>query len=200
VVELYLPKRIEYQAALYQALEEALTDPRSTNSVVKTWLYKHKRDPQVKRCLPPEIRAKYDSAVRTFRNYLYGYSMYEVDGAFRVPRAGRRSDIAQERTQVVRLISRQPPTAVRYRSLVRDFLISRDYAETFKATRNLRGYERTVIDRMDKFFTDWALLLYGYLIPRIAAAKRITEQQIWITSYSVVTNIFTGEIVERGGA
>jgi len=195
VLEVYLPKRIAYQGALYGALQLALNDRRA----VKLKRYLRENKARNRRFLPREIWESYDAHLADFVNYLAGYSMYEVDGAFYHPAAG----VEEERTQVLRLIGqpRLEPLLTgksdarrgALRLLAKEFLSSRLYAEEFVAQKgsppHLLRDERALIAALDKYLVAWAMLLYGYLVPQVAEVAR--EREIWVTSYYVVTNVFS---------
>jgi len=164
-------------------------------------LKRHLRDNKARnqRFLPREIWESYDAHLADFVNYLAGYSMYEVDGAFFHPASG----VEEERTQVLRLIGRprlEPLLSGKgdarrgaLRLLAKEFLSSRLYAEEFVAQRrrppHLKQDERALVAALDKYLVAWAMLLYGYFVPQVAEVAK--EREIWVTSYYVVTNVFS---------
>lgn len=116
--EIYFPKKVAYQGAIFEALEGGLNEEyvrtelvRLSQLLLETELsvYPHWFDPE--RYTTTELRIERPtleqakSRMAMYVSPFHGWSMYEVDGVFlsKRKRNGRRQ-IDEERTQVIRLI------------------------------------------------------------------------------------------------
>ncbi len=94
--EIYFPKKIDYQAALYTALRSG----HSRSSVVE---FLRRQEDHVRPLLLPALRDRYGARMLTMHQVYFGFSMYEVDGVF-----FDQSKPLEDRTQVIRLIVYPP--------------------------------------------------------------------------------------------
>jgi hypothetical protein len=203
VVEIYLPKKIAYQGLLYAALERGF-DVRN----VKEHFRRNKA--RIVKLLPDRLRESYDLRVGRLRQVLNGFSMYEVDGAFQ---HRRRHEIADERTQCLRLITRpdydrlerrfRTANPGRLRTLANEFLRSRADAESFIAvnqdelSRRFGIDARTggaIVEAIGNWLDDGSFFLYGYVCYHLAAAslrqpRQSREEEILVTSHYTVVNV-----------
>jgi len=202
VVEIYLPKKIVYQGSLYAALERGF-DVRN----VKEHFRRNKA--RIVKLLPDRLRDSYELRVGRLRQVLNGFSMYEVDGAFQ---RRRRHEIADERTQCLRLITRpdydrlkrrfRTADAGRLRALANEFLRSRADAESFMAVTegDLPRFgldvrtARAVVEAIGNWLDDGSFFLYGYVCYHLADAslrqpRKSREEEILVTSHYTVVNV-----------
>src|SRR5690349_15140049 len=100
LVEIYLPKKANFQGTLYDTLVKGF----HISNVVD-----HFKDPRKGPGIKNLLR-RYSDSVRYLENeiecfppVLFGYSMYEVDGVFF---NSSKQEIQEERTQVVRIMFR----------------------------------------------------------------------------------------------
>jgi hypothetical protein len=116
--EIYFPKKIAYQGAIFKALRRGLNEKLVRGELVdfaqllletELSVYPHWFDPE--RYKTTELRTKRPTVEQAkermamYASPFYGWSMYEVDGVFLSTRKRRGNrQIDEERTQVVRLI------------------------------------------------------------------------------------------------
>ena len=108
LVEIYLPKKAEYQGALY----DTLTDGFEKDKVEAHFRKDQNKKQRIKNMLArhyPSVADYTDDAIDSLKKLFHddyplysGYSMYEVDGVFYSPERGT----IEERTQVIRVILR----------------------------------------------------------------------------------------------
>ena len=116
--EIYFPKKVAYQGAIFRALEKGLNE-ESTRKKLEEYaqllletelsVYPHWFDPnrytstELRKERPTIEEAKQRMAM--YKSPFHGWSMYEVDGVFLSKRKkyGQRQ-IDEERTQIIRLI------------------------------------------------------------------------------------------------
>ena len=118
--EIYFPKRVVYQRAIFRALNSGLHEDRvkryfrrHINSLLLELAdypnlfdprqYERERTVQRRRIRPSEALER----IEMYRTYFKGWSMYEVDGMFLNEETNM---LNEERTQVIRILFR-PPTA-----------------------------------------------------------------------------------------
>lgn len=184
-IEVYLPKRAEYQGALYRSLVNGLEVKN-----VRRHFSDESKKPRIKKFLNEfAINLYTDDLAETFPKIFYGYSMYEVDGVF----SGPRGKIIEERTQVVRLIFR-----IDCRSAVKEFKLGHLHAIQFALREAHRPWEpRSGIISSDQYerALDWidrhrylcGLFVFGYFVFEVCEHLGILdspEDEIWVTSLS----------------
>lgn len=198
-VEIYLPKRADFQGRLYDALTRGFDLPA---------VREHFRDPEKKDRVRELFRhydeklAPEDRRLAELREVFFGYSMYEVDGVFRAERE-QRPRVQEERNQVLRVIFKPDYPAIAEASgatveLVRQIAGERfhGYRETFDpslASSKGRSSEpkKRAAEEIRRWTEDVAIFLFGYVIyelcERIAELRetgvRRPEEEIWVTSF-----------------
>lgn len=102
-VELYLPKRARFQDILYKTLTEGFNF-----DLVRRHFMNRRKRPLIKKVLEHHSQwKKYSSkSILEMEPFYWGYSLYEVDGVFFSKRArrGKKRQIIEERTQVIRMM------------------------------------------------------------------------------------------------
>lgn len=95
-VEIYLPKKAEFQGILFKTLTEGF----ELRNIKNHFLTKEKQS-HIKEFMEKyeDIKNYNDDFIEKFPDIFQGYSMYEVDGVF----SGEKNKIYEERTQVVRI-------------------------------------------------------------------------------------------------
>lgn len=193
-VELYLPKKAQYQGALYDALTSGLN-----LSLVKNHL-REKRTAVQEFLRPIRRLANYtDEQIEALAPVFQGYSMYEVDGVFRGGSTESPTPV-EERTQVIRLMFLAPLTDDVRRDAGR--FAARQFLRHW--THDLGRFEKEVAESVEgaefgssvraslvKWLDDIGLFVNGYVVFMIcdrilhlfeegAIAK--VEDEVWITS------------------
>jgi len=196
LVELYLPKRADFQGVLYDTLTDAfdagkvrayLADPHD-RAHVEELLSRHW----------PRLVADTDGIAARLTAGIQGYTLYEVDGVY----AGA-DGVVTERTQVVRLMFLPrldalaaritlDPDPERNRDRVRDEakILLRDYGADsgFLRTRDPSAGPEIVAlcEALEAWVEEVGLLLFGFIMGRICLAIRDRnlrpEEEIWVTS------------------
>jgi hypothetical protein len=187
-VEVYLPKKAEYQGALYKALTNgfnlALVQEhlRSNKTKVQSFLRRLRR-----------VANYSDEQVDQLTAVYQGYSMYEVDGVFNNG-TPTKPHLYEERTQIVRLMFVPPSDTEPFAS--RQFLRhwTHDLARfESEVGANIEGGDLGAIarDRLVKWLDDISLYINGYIlfticdsILRLFEEDRIAkvEDEVWVTS------------------
>jgi hypothetical protein len=186
-VEFYLPKKAKYQGVLYTSLTEGF----NIDSVKKHLKSRGRIRRQINEFLENDALKRYsDARIDQMKRFRWGYSMYEVDGAFWDERI---HDTEDERTQIIRMmfrfdldemmnhcgISREEYLA--QRDLIRDsFETNRTGRMALVGNRHNRQ-EVAIIKYIDHWVDDIALFVFGYLLFRICL--EVSEKEIWITSF-----------------
>jgi|SRR5882724_1970257 len=204
-VELYLPKRAEYQSVLYETLTHGfnLTD-------VQTHL--REKGDEIKRVLQhhEQWRSYSEENIRQLNPFYQGYSMYEVDGVFLTDvKGGTRPVFQQERTQVIRIMFLPDLDALRKElaenkidhkqmlDIVKEFLrisghrrgkygenivypdlITRMTAKDDPEMKKneKNGNLRAILDYTEKWFDDVGLFLFGYVVFKICEGLKVIRQ------------------------
>jgi hypothetical protein len=193
-VEIYLPKKAEYQGALYEALTDGFNIRKVRNHFrvngngVKRFL----RDHRINQYLN-------DSGIRSLVGVFRGYSMYEVDGVFY-----DKGQISEERTQVIRLIFRVELDLITCKdpstdktAFVKDFLRFTgrmdDLLEYWQQSKmfSSRAEARRVFNQLRRWVGEAALFTFGYVLFKICYVMedvnkrtgRNEESVIWVTSF-----------------
>jgi hypothetical protein len=192
-MEIYLPKKAEFQPLLYDTLTAGF-------DLAKVRAHFRSKAKNIRRFMNRNQQLHTFSLRRIsrFGNVFSGYSLYEVDGTF--------EGGAQERTQIVRVIF-VPPVA----QLSKGLKIPRDrrlfHASRFLRfwTHNLYDYdahrnatvpfepgERALIQKLYQWLVDVGLLATGYLLYEICEGInelhrqgriRKPEEELWVTSF-----------------
>jgi len=202
-LEVYLPKRTQYQHILYESLTEGFR-----LDSVRTYLSEHKQEVgqffEVYGARPSLLDLHLDA---DFDPMYRGYSMYEVDGVF----AGVNQAPIEERTQVIRMMFRLDTE-----SLTEKFHLPRrviqQIARIFFRNQSSRvnvvrwHYEMQhkasgeglseAEDRFLRYLSTWhdqvTLFVFGYLVRRLCDRIRgmytkgeidHVEQEIWVTAF-----------------
>jgi hypothetical protein len=197
-VEIYLPKKADFQGRLY----EALTRGFDLDAVKR-----HFQEPDRRERIH-ELFRRYDARVPlddermgALREVFFGYSLYEVDGVFRGKNGGPK--IQEERSQIVRVIfkpdyggiaDRSGTTVEAVRELAGERLHS--YRErNGSVLQDARGRtaesEKLVAEEIRSFMDDVSLFLFGYVVYEICERSaelredehKRPEDEIWVTSF-----------------
>ena len=210
LVEIYLPKKTQYQEKLYNTL---------TNG------FKINLNEYFNGNLKNEIKefiVNYNSIIDDYEIFssnpdkvFYGYSMYEVDGVFYNADKDR---IDEERTQIIRLIfktdlkslfsefktsfpnSQIDPKNFRY--YVRHFLCS-SYRGSFRNINEFDfldilinpGTDKREMEFILKIVETWVdytgFFLFGYIVFQLTKGVDKIEDEIWVSSsrYSTINRI-----------
>lgn len=192
--ELYLPKKAQFQGALY----ETLTRGFRWEHVRRHFLDPEKR-PQIRELLEryPAIAGYPHERIEQLGPFEWGYSVYEVEGVYY---SSAQDRVLEETTQVVRIMFQ--PDLARLRAEAGLEPLSREELSE-RAARALREAGRLTADaepdtdarKIREFLERWkedvALFLFGYLVFELAArirdlhARNETplEEEIWVTSF-----------------
>lgn len=199
-VEIYLPKKPEFQGRLYDTLtkgfkienvKDHFNDPEKKPGIRR--LLKDYRDVVQFLGTPEEVR--------TFPSVLKGYSMYEVEGVF----YDSRNEIQGELTQVVRIMFRPDLRKLlsKYKHKDAARIINRTAKkylrypgghQAFERSGKFTPMEREVVKHVAKWANYVGLFIFGYLVYEIC--EQITllcsegkmewddaENEIWVTSF-----------------
>lgn len=206
LVEIYFPKRMDYQGGLYNALREGL----NINNV-KRYISNNKQGvlPLLFESMKKdELR---EGRIAEIQPVFEGFSMYEVDGVF----VGRGGQPIEERTQVIRLLIRPKyeellkgvPEAYQKRvrehvrrfqklplSLLSDEPIDSYMIETFpnkaETDNELFKYVRDALKKKVIWLEDAYYFIFGYVVCNLTQIENLKEEEIWVTSYrSAVINV-----------
>lgn len=197
-MEIYLPKKALYQTFLFGVLTRGF----NIEHVRTHFLSVEKRPGIVELLGPNPAWVGYDdNYVASLRPFLYGYSMYEVDGVFKGDELLQES-VVEERTQVLRLLFRldldqlaKDADAVTLdrkvlRATVCDYLRAHDRHAAFHASsgQTRQIYEATQIWRNQLGFFVFGYIVYelGRNIEALRTAGRVakTEDEIWVTNFA----------------
>lgn len=215
LVELYLPKRADFQGVLYDTLTDAfdaatirayLADPHDREHVVRL-LERHW----------PALVADLDAIAARLEGGIQGYTMYEVDGVY----AGA-SGVVTERTQVVRIMFLprldalaerihfdQDPERNRARLRAEAKVLLRDYGadRAFLKAREPDAAPELVAlcAALEDWVDELGLVLFGFVMGRVCLAIRDRnlrpEEEIWVTStWGFTLNALRFGAGETGGS
>ena len=204
LMELYLPKKPQFQGILYDTL---------TNGFNYEFLKSYFSDPDTWNGIMEFFRQNYPNYTKLTADLveqmdwmLGGYSLYEVDGVF----SGeyQREPIA-ERTQVVRLIFRPDFDGIQalHPDVDRSDLLNacNSYFEDINlpSIKIIQDYKDEKNGTIRKMVNDWLkaliLLVYGYIIKSISDKIELmveTEDEIWLVSFK---NSIVNRIISHGG-
>jgi hypothetical protein len=192
-MEIYLPKKAEFQPLLYDTLTAGF-------DLAKVRAHFRSKAKSIRRFMNRNQQLQNFSSHRIsrFGNVFSGYSLYEVDGTV--------EGGAQERTQIVRVIF-VPPVAQFSKGLgiPRDrrlFHASRflrfwthniyDYDADRNATVPFEPGERVLVRKLSRWLDDVGLFATGYLLYEICEGIsklhrqgriRKPEEELWVTSF-----------------
>jgi hypothetical protein len=197
-VEIYLPKKADFQGRLYEAL---------TRGFDLEEVKQHFQDP-ARRERIHELFRRYDARVplteermAALREVFFGYSLYEVDGVFRGKNGGPQ--IQEERSQIVRVIFKPDYGGIAERSGATVEAAREMAGERFHSYRERNGSvlsdaagrtaepEKLVAEEIRSFMDDVSLFLFGYVVYEICErmaelredAEKRPEEEIWVTSF-----------------
>ncbi len=198
LVEIYLPKKANFQGTLYDAL---------TKGFYIKEVISHFKNPEKKSGIKNLLKRFMDSVryledeVDNFPPVLFGYSLYEVDGVF----ISKKNKIQAERTQVIRIMFRpdlrkflkkHPGEKNRQiiSRIVKDYLRAPQSRRVFKVEKKLTPIQLEVVEYLEKWSDYVGLFVFGYLVYEIC--EQITrlctkgemnwnqaEDEIWVTSF-----------------
>ncbi len=204
-VELFLPKKSNYQGILYDTLVNGLNlhKPvkfKTTNGLIyKTGFEIHfkedkKREKSIKKLLKEYkiVTKYYDEFVNRGEQIFYGYSIYEVDGVF-----SGVSGVYEERTNVVKMIfkpdfiglSQSGKFGINFKQMRR---ISRRYfglsnigkKEYLKKYPKIKKNEEKLkfLIYLHKWQVYVGFFLFGFILHELALGENNIEEEIWVTS------------------
>jgi hypothetical protein len=193
-LEIYLPKKAQYQPLLFRVLNEGFDV-----ATIRAHFRSAKAN-DIRRFLhrKQELRDFTAAAIRNFQSVFSGYSLYEVDGTFK--------GNVQERTQVIRVIfvppveqlarglKISPPRQLFYAGQFLRFWAHdvADYFEFRSRTVPLAPREEKLVRRLSQWLYYVALFANGYLLYEIGAGIRQLhrsgvirqlERELWVTSF-----------------
>lgn len=212
--EVFLPKRMEYQSKLYEALQFGL----QIDKVREFLLGKTSGDQEAEmrriRALIPSVGKSYTEArVKNLQQVYFGFSLYEVDGVFVTDPGDAHNQRTQERTQVVRMFFKADPvyqaikddrtlTQAEVSSLIvqiREFQrecnswSEDDVVTSYLKQRKLpvkSGPLRHYLTAIEEWRTDVLLFVFGYMVGKITEDLAIDESEIWVTWHqSMAVNV-----------
>ena len=223
--EVYFPKKVAYQPEIFQALNEGLEEDNVKNYLSLNLLaireemsdYQHIFDPnqymQNRWLELPEVPlAQANVRIDRYISPFYGWSMYEVDGAFK----NSRGKLCDERTQIIRLIfrfdhrlkgrSRAAKCYDVFEAMLRwimaeqgrldhSFPWSDGELERFLELHEVwsvqklefaEKYYHQLARAVKKWMDDIALFVFGYLVRRFwtqVSKQKSKEDEIWTVSF-----------------
>ncbi|MGH9427772.1 MAG: hypothetical protein ACRD2L_15900 [Terriglobia bacterium] len=180
-VEIYLPKKAEFQGTLYQALTEGFDIEKVRGH------FRAKRE-QINAFLQGHYSC--DGRIETMQQVFYGYSMYEVDGVYYDL---KNKKTFEERNQVIRVMFKPDLEAVNIRTLpveraqtvTKLFVRHAGKTESFPTDHpqiylNASEQEKAMISSLLVYLEGWkydvALFVLGYIVFEIC--ERIQELDI----------------------
>ena len=197
-LEIYLPKKALYQTFLFGVLTRGF----DINHVRSHFLNPKHRPGILELLGPNPAWMSYDNTyVEKLRPFLYGYSMYEVDGVFKGDELTKDS-VVEERTQVLRLLFRmdldeaakeanaQAMDRKKFRGIVCDYLRSHDRAALYQSSM---GEIRSVYSAAQEWRDQLGFFVFGYIvfelgryIEKLRDDGKVgkTEDEIWVTNFA----------------
>jgi len=148
----------------------------------------------------PAWRNYDDEYIEALQPFLYGYSMYEVDGVFKGS-AANGGAIIEERTQVLRLLFRIDLDAVAkeaeaealdkkvLRAIVCDYLRAHNRQVTFETSA---GESQRIIAAAKKWRDQLGFFVFGYIVYELGRHIELlrtsgsigkTEDEIWVVNF-----------------
>jgi hypothetical protein len=202
LIEIYLPKKIRYQGALYRCLRTGFNFTEVQKHLTMRSHFPHIREfledyPRLYSYYKDNDIEAIKARVKRMRPCFEGYSMYEVDGVFfnkddfyrPANRKPFTSFIVEERVQVIRIIFRPQVNQLvaglglhrnqnpdKFDRLVR--FATRTLVSEYEARSDLQHDDKDkkhIFDRMTEWVDDTALFLFGFMIYKIC--QEITDLQ-----------------------
>lgn len=196
--EIYFPKKINYQSAIYETLKKG-------NDHEYVLDYLEKNEEHIRLLFPPKLRIRLNKRRSTWEQVYFGFSLYEVDGAFFV-----NENIIEDRTQVIRLLVHPSYDEIlknvddEYKEDIMEHArqfrklpmsLSSDSVEKYLKfyAKEIKNDERKmlieVLEKMARWLEDSYVFVFGYVIGQLTSINEIDEKEIWVTSYrSAVIN------------
>jgi len=197
-VEIYLPKKANFQGTLYDTLTEGFYIKK-----VRSHFKKPEKKPGIRKLL-----RRFMDSVRYLEDEIdqlppvfFGYSLYEVDGVF----FSEENGIQAERTQIIRIMFRpdlrefflKNPGEKNRRVISRiakDYLRAPESRRIFKVERELTPLQLEVVEYIEKWSDHVGIFVFGYLvyeiceqITRLCSERKMSwnqaEDEIWVTSF-----------------
>ncbi len=195
-VEIYLPKKAEFQGTLYQALTEGF----DIELVRKHFQTKRER-------IDAFLQGHYscEGRIETMQQVFYGYSMYEVDGVYY---DSKNKKTFEERNQVIRMMFKPYLEGVnlsglpvdRLQTVTKLFVRHAGTTESFPADHpqvylNASEQEKAMISKLLIHLEAWkydvALFVLGYIVFEICerieelgmVKGKEAEEEILVTSF-----------------
>ena len=195
-VEIYLPKKAEFQGTLYQALTEGF----DIEMVRKHFQEKQER-------INAFLQGHYscEGRIETMRQVFFGYSMYEVDGVYYDV---KNKKTFEERNQVIRVMFKPDLESVdigalpadRAQTVTKLFVRHAGKTESFPSDHpqiylNVPEDERQLISRLLVYLEAWkydvALFVLGYIVFEICeriqelgmVKGKDAEEEVLVTSF-----------------
>ncbi len=190
-VELLLPKKANYQGALYSALTDGFDKEK-----VHNYLHAPDRKPQIKDFLSSYVSItdeSYDWYSNKIGKIFKGYSMYEVDGVFWDEEHKRT---IEENTQVIRMIFIPPYKAIEGKLGLdgrNEKMLSVLHQVQLTDLNTFHDKEK---ETLEYILLNWVKIItffvYGYVMFRIQESilkLEVKEEEIWVVSFpSVIIN------------
>jgi hypothetical protein len=208
-MELYLPKKAEYQGILYDTLTGGFLIENVISHLKRHW---DKITNLMGGSYTSRIKSK--KQLEQISSVFSGYSMYEVDGVFFNP---SNKQIVEEKTQVIRLMFRfdvdelmgalgrmsKQTKEIQHQialTITGDFLACFTNKANFASSHEdeyskkwpaHQDFIKTVISKLHHFELSMAMFILGYVVFEICEKikllhrtnRRQPEEEIWITSF-----------------
>jgi hypothetical protein len=202
-VEVYLPKKYEFQQTLHESLADGFhvrrirahfRDPNKATGIDKVLGPFYDKVPQIERLTKQELNK--------FPPVLFGYSLYEVEGTFY---SSTKRRIETEITQVIRIMFRpdlkkllknHPGESNRriISTTAKAYLRHPHSRREYRETHELSGLQKKVVSYVERWSDYVGVFVFGFIAYRIC--ERITElcaqgkmtwnqaeDEIWVTSF-----------------
>jgi hypothetical protein len=190
-VELLLPKKANYQGALYSTLTDGFVKEK-----VQKYLHDPKRKPRIKEFLSDYVSItdeSYEWYSNKIEKIFKGYSVYEVDGVFYDE---EKKQTIEEKTQIIRMIFLPP-----YKEIEGKLGLDRENQQILAVLHQVQLTDLNTFHDKEKETLEYILLnwvkiitffVYGYVMFRIQESilqLEVKEEEIWvISSTSVIIN------------
>lgn len=203
--EVFLSKRIEYQAKLYEALQNGLV-PHTVREflLARAPEASHAESERLLRLIPESARPHFRrERIARMQQVCFGFSLTEVDGVFVMDANDPGAHRTQERTQVIQLFFK-PDQWVRHvngdtrladghRQALWEWA-SRLWSEPWTLGSAWQHSDGT--DACDEYrlqVAHWALdvqfFVFGFLVGKITEELAMDETEIWVTSSARLVNV-----------
>lgn len=201
-IEIYLPKKRKYLRVLQRTLDGGFDLDRVRKHLInhapeiRTFLRRHQ-----------EYQSFEIGQVSRLSPSYHGYSLYELDGAFR-----QGTKIWKEKTQVVRLMFLPPKTLFDDLGGLteQNQLAARRYLRFW--TQDVSNYRKSLLrdvdefmpvaEKLSKWLSDVGLFLHGYFLFRLCQNRSVrkAEQEIWMTQFRTLAVMRTTRTSEEENA